>query len=688
MHDFLVEVHTEELPPKSLQRLSQSFLAEVEKRLQAAELNFEKSQAFATPRRLGLLITALAAKQKDTVIERKGPALKAAYDDKGQATAACLGFARALKVDPCALIILKSAQGEWVGFRQKRKGESSLKLLGPIVEAALASLPIAKRMRWGDGNIEFVRPVHSVIMLYGSKIIPYKLFDLRPSNKTQGHRLLSRSTLTIREPKLYEKILEKNYVIADFFKRKALIQKALAHAVKSNPAAHILLDNALLDEVTGLVEWPHAILGQFDKRFLRVPQEVLISAMQDHQRYFPVVNKKNKLLPFFVAICNMRGKYTKNIIQGNERVLCARLEDAAFFFETDKKQKLHERIPLLKNRLFQKKLGSMYDKSERMAKLSEPIANLLGCDVNLAHEASLLAKTDLTTQLVSEFPELQGTAGFYYAKHEGLPIELATALSEQYLPRYAGDKLPQSILGGILGLVDRLDTLVGVFGINQAPTGDKDPFALRRAALGVLRILIENKFNLDLKQLIALSVESFHPPLPNKTVASEVFQFIMERLKYWYQEQDMPSDIFASVAALNLSNPFDFHQRMVAVRDFKKKSEALALSSANKRVSQILLKYPEKLSNTFNADLFEDRWEKKLADILVEKREKINLLHPTSRYIEMLNELASLKDPIDNFFDKVLVMTEDKNVRENRLLLLQEIRALFLKVADIALLQA
>ena len=479
-------------------------------------------------------------------------------------------------------------------------------------------------------------------------------------------------------------------MIADFLERKNTIREQTQALVQQTfgDETEALIENDLLDEVTGLVEWPVAIAGSFDKNFLSVPQEVLISAMQDHQRYFPVLDANKKLLPYFVTMSNIKSKKITNVIHGNERVLRARLSDAAFFFTTDKKITLADRLAQLKNMVFQNKLGTLYDKSLRLANLSSIIAQNMNIDPIETKRMATLTKTDLTTQLVGEFPELQGIAGYHYALAEGMPAELATVLYEQYLPRFSGDQLPNTTMGAVIAIADRLDTLVGVFGINQPPTGDKDPFGLRRAALGVLRILIEKQMNLDLRQLLQTALQGYSTPLENKNVIEDVTQFMLDRLKPWYQDQHISADVLASVTALNITKPYDLHLRIQAVESFKKLPEAEALSIANKRVSNILAKYEENiLANSIDATLFEVDAEKALAKELQTQQNKISSLSASGNYTEILTQLAALREPVDLYFEKVLVMTDDKATRENRLLLLKHLRELFLHVADIALLQ-
>jgi glycyl-tRNA synthetase beta chain len=689
--DFLVEILTEELPPKALKLLATSFLAEIQERLHKAQLDYVAAQFYATPRRIAVIVQDLISQQPDTEMERRGPAVAAAFDAQGKPTPACIGFARSCGATQEQLIRIKNAQGEWVGFHQKVIGKSVQEILPSIVEQALHALPIPKRMRWGSGEVEFVRPVHSVVMLYGEDVIEAEVLNIRSGRVTQGHRFLCSKPIYLIKPATYLSQLEQEgFVIADFAKRKAIILEN-AHTLvqqKCGSNAKAIILDSLLDEVTGLVEWPVSVMGNFEQRFLAVPAEALISAMQDHQRYFPVQDHAGKLLPYFITTSNIKSKDEAMVVAGNERVIRARLSDAAFFYETDKKRSLESRVEILKNIVFQAKLGTLFDKAQRISQLAASIAQYMQVDDKLAERAALLAKTDLTTEIVGEFPELQGIAGYYYALHDGETAALAQAMNEQYMPRFSGDKLPESSLGCVIAIADRLDSLVGVFGINQQPTGDKDPLGLRRSALGVLRILIEKKLNLDLHTLLHAAFKAYNSTLENKQTIEQVLQFMQERLKPWYQEQHVSADVFAAVAALEITCPYDFHIRIQAVQSFKKMPDAESLSIANKRVSNILAKIDEDISaKSIEAKLFETDEERNLAAKLDEQREAISPLTSQGQYMQVLERLSSLRTPVDEFFDKVMVMTENKAVRENRLLLLAKLRALFLQVADVALLQ-
>ena len=689
-HDFLVEIHTAELPPKALPLLAQHFLADIQSRLTKLDLAFADASVYATPRRLAVLVKKLAEKQSDSVVERKGPALAAAYDHEGKPTAPCVGFARSCGVSPEQLMTIKTAQGEWVGFQQYVAGKTVHELLPTVVQQSLAALPIPKRMRWGNHTAEFVRPVHSVMMLYGKEVIEADILGCRTGRLTRGHRFHSKGWISIASPSRYVKMLENKSVIVDFERRKQMILEQTNALVKKTvgDAAHAVISDELLNEVACLVEWPVAVCGSFDRNFLRVPQEALMSAMQDHQRYFPLVDDAGKLLPNFVTISNIESADESQVIAGNERVLRARLSDAAFFYETDKKIRLADRVDKLKEIVFQAKLGTLFDKSERVALLAEHIAKQIQANPAHAKRAALLSKTDLTTEMVGEFPELQGLMGRYYALNDAEPMAVANAINEHYMPRFSGDALPATLEGAALAIADRIDTLVGVFGINQAPTGDKDPFALRRAALGVLRIMIEKKLNLDLRELLACARKNYAVSLENQDVETQALDFMLERLRPWYLDQSITPDVFASVAALGLACPYDIHRRIQAVQHFRQLPEAASLSIANKRVSNILAKSDSAISaEHLNDNLFDHDAEKTLAHFLMQKRAEVASLSQKGRYTEALEELAELRSPVDDFFDHVMVNVEDQPKRENRLLMLKQLRELFLHVADIALLQ-
>ncbi len=704
--DFLVEIQTEELPPKAILFLAEAFSQQIKERLQKAGLEFDDTKFFATPRRLAVFVKSLSSTQPDQTIERKGPALSAAFDKQGKPTPACVGFARSCGVTPDDLKTIKNDQGEWVGFKQIVTGKTVAQLMPELVEQAAMMLPIPKRMRWGDNDTQFTRPIHSVMMLYGDQVVEGRILGFPAGRMTRGHRFLAPDWLTLMHAAEYEALLrDDGFVLADFEYRRSEILKSAKASVELAFSFHAapLIDHALLDEVTGLVEWPVALVGHFDKAFLDLPPEVLISSMQDHQRYFPVVDTKNQLLPHFVIISNIESHDAKRVIHGNERVLRARLSDAAFFYKIDQNESLERRIEHLKGILFQAKLGTLYDKAERLSKLTAMIAITMKTDTMhavrskmlvetgavQASRAGWLAKSDLTTQMVGEFPELQGVMGSYYAKHDGEPEEVIIALKEQYLPRFAGDELPSHEVGQALALADRIDTLTGSFGINQIPTGDKDPYGLRRAAVGIIRILIEQHIDIDLKEVLAFAFSCYTVKFENTDTVMQVFNFIQERLRSWYQEQKaISADVFASVVALGITNVLDIDKRIQAVKTFKKLDEAETLSVANKRVSNILAKYEDKIdAKSIDPAFFESEVEAELARQLTAKSADVERLYHLHQYEDVLLQLAELRKPIDDFFDHVMVMTEDKPRRENRILMLKQLRKLFTKVADIALLQ-
>lgn len=690
--DFLFEVHAEEFPPKALLKLAHAFGQEMEERLKKVNLDFAEVIFFATPCRLAVLIKQLVSNQKAQIVERRGPALSAAFDAHGEPTQACIGFARSCGVSPSALMTIKHQQGEWVGLRYEVPGKTVAELLPTLIEQALMALPIPKRMRWGEGDAQFVRPIHSMLMLYGDQVIEANILNCRTGRLTRGHRFHAPEMLSIPRAQDYAFLLQtRGYIIADFAIRQQKIIDDATHCLHTQLShqASLVAHDDLINEVTGLVEWPCALLGKFDAAFLTLPEEVLISAMQDHQRYFPVRQASNhQLMEYFITISNIQSRHPEQVIQGNQRVLRARLADAAFFYDSDKKERLIDRIPRLQGMVFQAKLGTLFDKAERVSRIAAFIAKKLNVNAALASRAGLLSKTDLTTQMVGEFPELQGVMGYYYALHDGEENSVALAIKEHYLPRFAGDKLPDSSLGQVVALADRLDTLIGTFGIHQIPTGDKDPYGLRRATLGVLRILIEKEIDLDLNKVLGFATSCYQATLSNTQAIPQLLTFMQERLRAWYAEQGISADVFAAVAALNIASPLDIHQRIAAVQAFKKLAEAEALSVANRRVSNILSKYHETIDATkIDAVFFEHAAEKELAHQLQKKNEIVIHLSQAGNYTEVLLQLAELRAPIDDFFDHVMVMTEDKSRRENRILLLSQLRNLFLKVADIALLQ-
>lgn len=685
-HTVLFELGCEELPPKSLKTLRDSLKAEVEKGLTSAGLNFAAIDAYAAPRRLALKITDLDAAQPDSQKRFDGPAVQAAYDSDGKPTKALEGFLRGQGITADQVSRFNAGKMEKVCFYKDIKGQSLDSLLPAILQTALDNLPIAKRMRSAASRTEFVRPVQWVVLLKDDQIIDATIQDFKAGNQTFGHRFHAPQAITLNHANDYLESLRAAHVIADFDERQGIIStqvKTLADEVN----AEAIVPADLLDEVTALVEWPVALRASFEERFLAVPQEALISTMQDNQKYFCLVNEAGKLQPYFITVSNIDSKDPSQIIEGNEKVVRPRLSDAEFFFVQDQKQPLASRQTKLANMVFQAQLGTLWDKSERIAKLASEIAKLTNGDEAAAQQAGLLAKCDLTSELVGEFPELQGIAGTYYAKLEGLPDEVANAIAEQYLPRFAGDKLPQTRTGIALALADRLDTLVGIFGIGQAPTGNKDPFSLRRAAIGILRLLIENKLSISLSQLIELAAQGYGDKLKDIHKAqADALQFVEGRYRAMYEDQGVSVDVIQAVQSLNPVSPLDFDYRIKAVSHFKTLPEAQALAAANKRVANILAKEGN-VSGNVDASLLTEQAEKDLYQALQAISPVVTPLLQSHDYTPALTELATLRAPIDAFFDNVMVMADDAAVKQNRLRLLAELRALFISVADVSVLQ-
>ncbi|MDR9424682.1 MAG: glycine--tRNA ligase subunit beta [Marinobacter sp.] len=685
--DFLVELGTEELPPKALKPLSDAFTRGIAKGLEDAGVDFGKVEAFAAPRRLAVRIRDLSDAQPDKPVEKRGPAVKAAFDDAGNPTRALTGFANSLGITPDQLDTLETDKGSWVVYRTVEQGKPTVELLPELVDQSLAALPIPKRMRWGAHRTEFVRPVHWLIMLYGNKVIDTPIMNLTPGNKTRGHRFHCPKELIVPTPADYEVVLkQEGYVLADFAERREQIRAGVEELARTEANGQAVIDEDLLDEVTALVEWPVALTGQFEERFLNVPAEALISSMAEHQKYFHVVDSNNQMLPLFITVANLESKDPSQVISGNEKVIRPRLADAAFFYETDRKTRLEDRIQALKPIVFQDKLGSLYDKSVRVAALAKKIAEAINSDPALAERAAMLAKTDLVTEMVLEFTDLQGIMGQYYAADDGEHADVAKALNEQYMPRFAGDDLPTTLTGCAVAIADRIDSLVGLFGINQPPSGTRDPFGLRRASLGVLRIIIEQKLPLDLQTLCEWAEENF-TVLSEQGTASTVVDYMLERFRAHYDEQGISAEVYLAVHARRPTRPLDFDRRVKAVEAFRQLPEALALAGANKRVSNILDKQGgDSIGETVDNALLQDSAEKALAEQVEEQARKVLPLFEQGDYASALSSLASLRKPVDTFFDEVMVMADDEAVRNNRLALLNRLRNLFLRVADISLL--
>ncbi|WP_375171363.1 glycine--tRNA ligase subunit beta [Marinobacter sp.] len=685
--DFLVELGTEELPPKALKPLSDAFTRGISQGLTDAGIAFGAVETFAAPRRLAVRVRDLADAQPDKSVEKRGPAVKAAFDDAGNPTRALTGFATSLGVTPDQLDTMETDKGAWVVYRTVEQGKPTVELMPELVEQSLAALPIPKRMRWGAHRTEFVRPVHWVVLLYGNKVIDSPIMGLTPGNKTRGHRFHCPKTLIVPTPDDYEVVLkQEGFVLADFAERREQIRAGVAELAEREAGGKAVIDEDLLDEVTALNEWPVPLMGRFEDRFLEVPAEALISSMKEHQKYFHVVAADGEMLPLFITVANIDSKDPAQVISGNEKVIRPRLSDAAFFYETDRKSRLEDRIDRLKPIVFQEKLGSIYDKSVRVAALASKIADAIGSDPALAERAAMLAKTDLVTEMVLEFTDLQGIMGQYYASHDGEAADVAKALNEQYMPRFAGDDLPTTLTGCAIAIADRLDSLVGLFGINQPPSGTRDPFALRRASLGVLRIIIERELPLDLQTCCEWAAENF-TVLTESDTAATVVDYMLERFRAHYEELGIGAEVYLAVHARRPTRPLDFDRRVKAVEAFRQLPEAQALAGANKRVSNILTKQGgDDIGESVDTGLLQDAAEKALAEQVAHQAEQVLPLFEQGDYASALRSLASLREPVDNFFDQVMVMAEDDATRNNRLALLNRLRNLFLRVADISLL--
>ena len=681
--DLLIEIGTEELPPKALKKLAAAFHDETKDGLSKADLKFKGIKTYAAPRRLALLISSLDTAQQDKTVERHGPALAAAFDAEGKATKAAEGFARSVGV---GIDELQTKDGK-LFYAKREQGQPTAQLIPTIVQTALDKLPIPKRMRWADLDAEFVRPVQWVILLFGDEVIDAEILAVKSGRESRGHRFHHPASIYIPKPAEYEVLLEsEGRVIADFDRRRDTV-RARVEEVAAQSGGVAVIDEALLDEVTSMVEWPVPVLGKFEERFLAVPQEALISTMKANQKYFHLVDKQGKLLPYFITISNIDSKDISKVREGNERVIRPRFADAEFFWNQDRKQKLEDHIESLKNVVFQKELGTLHEKSQRVSQLAGDIAKQLGSDKQQAQRAALLSRCDLMSNMVLEFPELQGVMGRYYAAHDKEPGEISQALDEFYMPRFAGDELPKTKTGQALALAERIDTLVGIFGIGQPPTGSKDPFALRRAALGVLRILIENHLDLDLQALIDQAVGLLKGSLTAKDTGQQVFAFLMERLRAYYQDQGVAHDSYEAVLEVKPASPMDFDDRIKAVSAFRKMAEAESLAAANKRISNIIKKAEVKIPDSYSDTLLQDAEEKQLAKQLAEVSKQVAPLLDKHDYEKAMQTMAGLRDVVDAFFDKVMVMAEDAKLRDNRLALLNQLRNLFLGVADISVLQ-
>ena len=684
--NFLVEIGTEELPPKALKTLATSFADNIEAELNQAGLTFDKIEWFAAPRRLAVKVLNLATQQPSKEIEKRGPAVSAAFDAEGKPTKAAEGWARGCGITVEQAERIATDKGEWLVHRAKIEGQPTKNLLNEIVANSLVKLPIPKPMRWADKTVQFIRPVHTVTMLLGNELIEGEILGVASARTIRGHRFLGEKEFEIQHADQYPQLLrEKGAVVADFNERKAeILAKSQAKATALGGVADI--EESLLEEVTSLVEYPNVLAAKFEERFLAVPAEALVYTMKGDQKYFPIYDKDGKLLPHFIFVSNINPEDPTAIIEGNEKVVRPRLTDAEFFFKTDLKQKLVDRLPRLETVLFQQQLGTLKDKTDRIEQLAGEIAKQIGADEAKAKRAGLLSKCDLMTNMVFEFTDTQGVMGMHYARHDGEDEEVAVALNEQYMPRFAGDELPKSLVASAVALADKFDTLTGIFGIGQAPKGSADPFALRRAALGALRIIVEKNLPLDLEDLVTKSAALFGDKLTNQNVVADVVDFMLGRFRAWYQDEGIAVDVIQAVLARRPTRPADFDARVRAVSHFRTLDSAEALAAANKRVSNILAKADAAIGE-INLTACVEPAEKALAEAVLALRTEVQPLIAQGDYTAVLDKLANLRAPVDSFFDNVMVNAEDPALRQNRLAILNTLQGLFLQVADISVLQ-
>ena len=685
--DLLVEIGTEELPPKALRGLMDAFAANLGGAIDEARLEHGDVHAYASPRRLAVIVEQLAAGQEDRRLSQKGPPVSVAYDDGGKPLPPAIAFAKKCGVAVAELDRIKTDKGEWLSAETVEQGKAAAELLPALIEKALAELPIPRRMRWGEGDAEFVRPVHWVVLLHGADVVDGTVMGVACGNTTMGHRFHSEGPITLSSPSAYLETLERDgRVIADFDARRELVRKGVeARAKEAN--GHIVDGEALYDEVTALVEWPVPVLGNFDDAFLELPREVVVSTLTGHQRYFPVADDAGALLPSFVTVANLESKAPDKVRDGNERVIRPRLADAAFFWDNDRRKALSSRQEALRDVVYQRGLGSLYDKSARTAQIASWIAERLEMDGAHVARAAGLCKCDLLTGMVGEFPDLQGTMGRYYAISDGESDAVATAIGEHYQPRFAGDALPETDEGRVLAMADKLDTLAGIFVLGKKPSGNRDPFGLRRAALGLIRLSIECRLDLDLKALIAEAV-GLQPAGKEEpqALADSLYTFITDRLRRYFldRDPDLDTETFDAVMARQPSSLVDFELRLHAVQAFLRLDEAQSLASANKRIANILRQAEVTETSDIDDRLLEDGAERSLYDALVSAEVTVRPLLDERDYTRALQALAALRQPVDRFFDDVMVMADDAAVRTNRLALLGALRALFLDVADIS----
>ena len=693
--DLLFEIGTEELPPMALSRLAKALADGVEEGLKQAKLEFDSINWFASPRRLAFIVKQLVAEQPDANSERRGPAITAAFDEAGLPSKALQGFARSCGAEVDALEKLETDKGAWFVYRSLVKGKPLAELLPDIIHQSLAKLPVPKRMRWGDLDETFVRPVHWLVMLYGEQVLPYSQFGQTAGRQSYGHRFHHPAAVEINNPASYLPVLEKAYVIADVSIRRQRVVDAI-NAAAQEAGGEPVLDDDLLELVASIVEWPSPILGKFDEAFLDLPEPVIVSALKGHQKCFHVKNG-DKLLPYFISVSNVDSTNPAIVVAGNERVVKARLDDAAFFFKKDLERPLSDLVDSLKNVVFQNKLGSVYDKVQRVRILARHIAvaqHLAGGESELLEQAANLCKADLQSHMVFEFPELQGEMGFQYAQRapNNLPATVALALKEYYYPRFSGDVLPSIIVAQYLALADCIDSIAALFAIGQAPTGERDPFALRRAALGVIRIMVERSLDIDLSKVFTAALSQLSDNIKIDgvdAVYKEIDSFVRGRLRGYYLDQGVTHDAFDAVDRVSSLRPYDIDRRIKAISAFRSMPEAAALAAANKRIANILKKSAADsvMDNAVDAALLKEDSEKLLYSQLQLLESAVSPLLQAGDYEKVLAQLATLKDSVDVFFDQVMVMCEDEKIKNNRIALLYQLRKLFLKVADISCLQ-
>ncbi|MGB0836356.1 MAG: glycine--tRNA ligase subunit beta [Psychrobium sp.] len=687
VENLIIELGTEELPPKSLRTLAEAFRDGMKAQLDKADIAYEAIDFLASPRRLAVSVKALATGQADKIVEKRGPAISSAFDADGNPTKAAQGWARSNGITVDQAERLKTDKGEWLLFKAEVKGQATKELLPAMIEHSLTKLPIPKPMRWGNNSMQFIRPTKTLTVLLGGELIDATVLGCKSDRIIRGHRFHGESEMTLDHADNYTSLLrEKGFVIADYEERKALVKQQVIEAASAeNGIAD--LDDDLLEEVCSIVEWPITYVGSFEDKFLDVPAEALIYTMKDNQKYFPLLDNDGNLMARFIFVSNIDSKEPKQVIEGNEKVVRPRLADAEFFYAQDQKKTLESRIDSLENILFQKQLGTLKEKSQRIADLAEIIADKIGANATDAKRAGMLCKTDLMTDMVLEFPDVQGVMGMHYARFDGESEDVAVALNEQYMPRYAGDQLPGSLVSCSVALADKFDTLVGIFGIGQIPKGDKDPFALRRAAIGALRIIVEKDLDLDLTDLVDAAASLYGEKI-KAGINDSVVDFMLGRFNAWYQDQDVATDIVKAVMARRPTRPSDFNKRIEAVTAFRALEASKTLAAANKRVGNILAKTDEAIADSVNDALLVEEAEKALAQVVTKLATDLAPVFAESNYNKALTELAQLKEPVDAFFDNVMVMCDDVDTKLNRLALLNTLRNQFLNVADISLLQS